>query len=251
MADTSSRRRHINYLLGGLVTVVPLAVTVIVFQFVFNVLSDAGAPWVRWLIRSFVRDGTQLAQWLERLWFQELLSVLIVLLALYVLGFATNRVLGRRIVALLESLLHRLPVIQYIYGSVKRLIDVLRQQPRDVKRVVLINFPSREMKTVGLVTQTLTDADTGETLVAVYVPTTPNPTSGYLEIVPLSRVTPTDWSLDDAMTFVISGGAVAPAEVRYHGRPEDKLSVDPDPEPDSDSGSKGEGGPASGNSPGP
>ena len=59
------------------------------------------------------------------------------------------------------------------------------------------------------------------------------------------------------MTFVISGGAVAPAEVRYHGRPEDKLSVDPDPDPDpdsdsdSDSGPKGEGGPASGNSPGP
>ncbi len=144
--------------------------------------------------------------------------MVIVLAALYLLGLATNIVLGRRIVMLFEAILRRLPLIQPIYGAVKRLVEVLQQQPKDVKRVVLINFPSSEMKTVGLVTQTLKDAETGETLVAVYVPTTPNPTSGYLEIVPLAGVTPTDWSLDDAMTFVISGGAVAPPEVRYHGR---------------------------------
>lgn len=218
MAEHSSARRHLNYLISGLVTVIPLAVTVLVFEFVFSVLSDLGAPVVRWLTRDVADDGGGLAHLLRAIWFQEVLSVAMVLAALYLLGLATNIVLGRRLVMMFEAVLRRLPLIQPIYGAVKRLVEVLQQQPKDIKRVVLINFPSQEMKTVGLVTQTLTDAETGERLVAVYVPTTPNPTSGYLEIVPLSRVTPTDWDLDDAMTFVISGGAVAPPEVRYHGR---------------------------------
>ena len=86
-------------------------------------------------------------------------------------------------------------------------------------RVVLIEFPNSEMKTVGLVTRTMRDADTGREYAAVYVPTTPNPTSGYLEIVPLERVTPTDWTMDQAMAFIISGGAIAPARFRFDAPP--------------------------------
>jgi len=71
------------------------------------------------------------------------------------------------------------------------------------------------MKTVGFVTQTMIDEDTGQKLAAVYVPTTPNPTSGYLEIVPVEHLVSTDWSMDEAMTFIISGGAVAPERLNY------------------------------------
>ena len=78
------------------------------------------------------------------------------------------------------------------------------------------------MKTVGLVTRTLTDSSTGRKYAAVYVPTTPNPTSGYLEIVPIENVVSTDWSLDEAMNFVISGGAVAPQNFNYENTAADK-----------------------------
>jgi uncharacterized membrane protein len=71
------------------------------------------------------------------------------------------------------------------------------------------------MKTIGFVTRTMRDADSGRELVVVYVPTTPNPTSGYLEIVPLDQVISTDWTIDEAMAFIISGGAVAPATLQY------------------------------------
>ena len=71
------------------------------------------------------------------------------------------------------------------------------------------------MKTVGFVTRSMTDMKTGKKLVAVYVPTTPNPTNGYLEIVPVEHVVSTDWSVDEAMNFIISGGAVGPEEVDY------------------------------------
>ena len=74
------------------------------------------------------------------------------------------------------------------------------------------------MKTVGFVTATFEDDETGEELAAVYVPTTPNPTSGYLEIVPMKSVVPTNWSFDEAMTFIISGGAVAPKNLSFSNK---------------------------------
>jgi len=84
------------------------------------------------------------------------------------------------------------------------------------QRVVLINFPSDSMKTIGLLTRTMTDSDSGRKLAIVYVPTTPNPTSGYIEIMPMEHVTSTDWTLDEAMNFIITAGAVAPARpIRY------------------------------------
>ena len=71
------------------------------------------------------------------------------------------------------------------------------------------------MKSIGFVTRILSDEISGEELAAVYVPTTPNPTSGYLEIVPVSQLTPTDWTADQAMAFIISGGAVAPDRIPF------------------------------------
>ncbi|MET0815283.1 MAG: DUF502 domain-containing protein, partial [Pseudoxanthomonas sp.] len=75
--------------------------------------------------------------------------------------------------------------------------------------------PHKEMKSVGLVTRILKEQGTGRELAAVYVPTTPNPTSGYLEIVPIELLTPTDWTVDQAMSFIISGGAVSPESVPF------------------------------------
>ena len=71
------------------------------------------------------------------------------------------------------------------------------------------------MKTVGFITRVLRDQATNEELAVVYVPTAPNPTSGYLEILPLAKVTVIDWTMDEAMTFVISGGVVSPDRVDY------------------------------------
>jgi uncharacterized membrane protein len=81
--------------------------------------------------------------------------------------------------------------------------------------VVLIDIPHSEMKSVGYVTREQRDETTGAELAAVYVPTTPNPTSGYLEIVPMDKLIPPDWTVDQAMTFIISGGAVSPERIPF------------------------------------
>ena len=128
------------------------------------------------------------------------------------------RVIGQRALKLFESWLNRIPLAQTVYGGAKQLLEAMRNTPDGLQRVVLIDFPSPEMKTVGLVTRTMRDTLTGEELAAVYVPTTPNPTSGYLEIVPVSLLTPTDWTVDQAMAFIISGGAKAPATIPFRRR---------------------------------
>jgi uncharacterized membrane protein len=71
------------------------------------------------------------------------------------------------------------------------------------------------MKALGLVTRSFVDEDTGEELAAVYVPTAPNPTGGYLEIVPVGELVPLDWTVDEAMSFVLSGGTTAPDRIRF------------------------------------
>jgi len=202
-------------LITGLVTAIPLLVTWFVLSFLFRLLSDLGRPVVNELKELMVKRSPELADVLAQGWVVPTFSVILVVLLLYLLGILASMVVGRRVIGAFETLMHRIPVIQTVYGSVKQLLDALRQDNDKVQRVVLIEFPSPEMKAVGFVTRTLKDADTGEELAAVYVPTTPNPTSGYLEIVPVKRLVSTTWSFDEAMTFIVSGGAVSQDTMNY------------------------------------
>lgn len=204
-----------RYLLAGVFTVIPIWITWVVFDFFLRQLSRFGAPWVRALSRSLDQHLPTLAEWMLAPWFQSTLAVLLTLLALYGLGLMTTHLLGRRLIGAMDRAIARIPLVQTIYGSTKRLLAALQHKPDGVQRVVLIEFPSPQMKAVGFVTRVFRDADTGAQLAAVYVPTTPNPTSGYVEIVPVERLVCTDWTLDEAMGFIISGGAVAPEQLRY------------------------------------
>ncbi len=204
-----------KYILAGVLIIMPIWVTWLIFAFLLELLTNLGGPLVNWFstrIRPYVPS---LSEWLVNPWFQSVVAVILILAALYVLGWLATKMIGRRLIALFDALMDRIPLVHTIYGSVKTFIAALQQKPDGVQRVVLIDFPSPEMKTVGFVTRTLVDDDTGKELAVVYVPTTPNPTSGYLEIVPLDKVTSTNWTMDEAMTFIISGGAVAPESMNF------------------------------------
>ena len=206
-----------RYIVTGLFTVVPLWITWLVLKFLFGMLINAGTPAIDWIAER-CKEGKMsgLAAVLESPLFTNLLAIILVITVLYLIGRLTTFVLGRRLLAFSESLLAQIPLVRSIYGAVKKLVTVLQDKPGGgLRRVVLIDFPSPEMKTVGLVTRVLKDTTTGRDLAAVYVPTTPNPTSGYLEIVPLDRVTSTDWTVDEAIAFIMSGGAVAPDTMDY------------------------------------
>jgi len=209
----------------GILTVIPLAITWWLFDFLFRLLSRFGQPIVRTIQKDLDETSPVLSALFRQPWFDDFLAVAIVVVAIYLLGWFASRVLGRRILSAMEALVSRLPLVQTVYGAIKKLVGVLQTKPENVERVVLVNFPNDRMKTVGLVTRTLTDARTGQALAAVYVPTTPNPTSGYLEIVPLDDVVSTDWTIDEAMNFIISGGAIAPDEIPFSKDDKEKVTT--------------------------
>ncbi len=217
MADKSRRLfpHTQRYLIAGTLTVIPLAVTWLLFDFIVRQLTRFGTPWVHAIARVVDDFAPGTAAYLYQPWFQNSMAVVLTLLALYLLGWLTTKVVGNRTIALFENVIEHIPLVQTIYGATKKLIAALQQKPDGSQRVVLIAFPTPEMRTVGLVTKLFRDAHTGEELAAVYVPTTPNPTSGYLEIVPTAKLVPTDWSLDEAMTFIMSGGAVSPDTISF------------------------------------
>ena len=204
-----------KYVTRGILTVIPFWVTWLVIDFLLSLLSGLGRPVVERLSGPSGIEPPGLVRFLVHPWTQSLLGILLILLGLYLLGWCVSRVVGRQILNAFDALMVRIPLVERIYGAVKQLLSILDEKPDGVERVVMINFPSNEMKTIGLVTRTFRDKDTGRELAAVYVPTTPNPTSGYLEIVPLENVVSTDMTVDEAMSFIVSGGAVAPDEVNY------------------------------------
>ncbi|TFH24863.1 MAG: DUF502 domain-containing protein [Myxococcales bacterium] len=205
-----------QYILAGLLTIVPLWVTWLVFSFLFGLLSKYGTP-VANAVGRYVSPGSPFT-FLLHPWFRSAIAILWILTVLYVLGWAATRAIGARLLGYVDAITSRIPFVQTIYGAAKKLVGALQTKPDDVQRVVLLEFPSPGLRAVGFVTRTFKDAVTGQPLAAVYVPTTPNPTSGYLEIVPLDKVVSTDWSMDDALAFIMSGGAVAPGTLSLTAR---------------------------------
>lgn len=155
------------------------------------------------------------ASWLLDSNFQHAVAALLTIVSLYGIGLLASFVIGKKVIGIYENILARLPLVQTIYGATKRFLHTVSQPPVTGQRVVLISFPSSEMKAVGFITKVITDKNSGRKLAAVYVPTAPNPTSGYIEILPMDDVTLTDWTTEEAMTFIVTGGTNAPDNLNF------------------------------------
>ena len=210
-------RRVQKYFLGGLLTLLPIWLVWVVFKFVFGLLSDISQPLIGPLLAGVATRDPRMFGWLGDAWVQTAIALLATVLFIILVGALARRVVGQKLLSWFEAFIGRIPLAKTIYGSARQLLDLLQTKPDGTQRVVLIDFPHNQMKSVGFVTRILRDELTGDELAAVYVPTTPNPTSGYLEVVPMERLTPTDWTVDQAMTFIISGGAVSPDTIPFHG----------------------------------
>ncbi len=211
-----STARLQRYFLTGVLTLLPIWLTWIVFSFVLRGLTYVSLPWINGVLAPLAESMPNVFGWLNTPMVQSAIGIVMTLFFILAIGLFATRVVGQRVLRFFEGWLGRVPLAQTVYGGAKQLLEAMRTKPDGLQRVVLIDFPSPEMKTVGLVTRVMRDELTGEELAAVYVPTTPNPTSGYLEIVPVSKLTPTDWTVDQAMAFIISGGAKAPATIRFY-----------------------------------
>ncbi len=202
------RARLRRYFITGLLAFLPIAVTV-------NVLV-----WLFWTLDGFLGR-------LFTLWFGRTVpgvGLVAVLAAVFGVGALATNVLGRRIVGWFDSVMLRIPLARSIYSATKQLSDnIFLQRQAAFQRPVLVEWPRKGLYTVGFVTgetggrvQDLA----GQRVLNVFVISTPNPTSGFVMLIPADQVYPLDFSVEDALKLVMSGGIVAPSASRLPVRAE-------------------------------
>jgi uncharacterized membrane protein len=196
-------------ILAGIITIGPLFVTYLIFSFLLGVLAKAGLPFVQLLAAIFPES------WLSQPWLQSVVAIVLTLIVLYLVGRLTAVVVGRQAFRLFEAALERLPFVAKVYGSVRQLLDSMMAKNESSQRVVLVDFPIPGQKSIGFLTRTLTDSTSGELLAAVLLPNAINPTSAFLQILPARLVTETDLNMEQAMSMLMTGGAVGPDAVRF------------------------------------
>jgi uncharacterized membrane protein len=192
--------------LTGLLILLPLFVTYLLIAFLFNLFASAGAPLVKGLARVV---GPDHYAWIEPL--ESLVNLLLSLGVIFVLGLVGTNILGRRIITAVEVLLLRVPVVKTIYGAVKQMVDTFQRPGGSFQRVVLLQYPSKGLWVIGFVAAERHDSlhlASSDTLLAVFIPTTPNPTSGFLVLVAPEDVVDVDYSIEEAFTFIVSSGIV-------------------------------------------
>ena len=193
---------HIERTLGaGILVVLPIGITVLILKFFFELLD------------SLLEDIVKLLPGPSPPGF----GLIALLLLIYVLGLVAAHVLGRRLIDLGHRVMEVIPVVKSIYGTARIAVVMLSSSnDHPYSSVVLVEFPHKGMRSIGLVTSRMLGPD-GEEMLAVYIPTTPIPSSGFLVIVPVNDVTPTAMSVDDAMRVVMSGGILAGQEFQEIG----------------------------------
>lgn len=182
----------------GLFILIPLWLTLYFAYLIFIVLAQATYP----LVADLPINANKLVMYT--------LSFLLSLTIIYSIGLMAKMWLGKTLLNFINHTMQTIPLIGSLYRAITQLAETFNKRDQSFQKVVLINFPSPEMKTVGFVIRTIVDSNTKQTLATIFVPTTPNPTSGYLEIVPLDKTIPLDWTFEEAMSFIISGGSSMP-----------------------------------------
>jgi uncharacterized membrane protein len=197
-----------NAFFTGVVVILPLGVTLIVISFLLDKLGTPASQFFFWFLDRDLREMPAIELALE------LISVFVVFALITALGYFSRFFLGRMVLTNLEKLLDRVPFINLVYRSVKQIVDTFSQQKKAVfQEVVLIEYPRKRCYVLGFLTNTAkgeTQAATGEHIVNVFVPTTPNPTSGFLLMLPEDDITRLQMTIADGMKLIISGGALVP-----------------------------------------
>lgn len=193
-------KRLRNWFITGAIVLLPLYATFYVLRVVFDFLQG--------FTEGLVRNVRLFGMPLPGLGF--ILTVLVVLLV----GMLANLWLGRQFLNWAESVLLRTPLVRSVYGTIKQIVDAFAKPSQTAfKRVVLIEWPRKGIYTVAFVTgesPATANAQAGARMLNIFVATTPNPTSGFLMLIPEKDVTPTELSVEDGMKMVISGGVISP-----------------------------------------
>jgi uncharacterized membrane protein len=189
-----------NSFFAGLLIIMPIAASILILLSLFTWITD------------FMLPGPLQKQMLTPVY--RLGALLAFLVFTTLVGWITRLVIGKRMIALAEAIIGRVPLLNKTYIFIKEISHTLfAGQKTMFQRVVLVEYPRAGVYTIGFVTSEAvgeTQVKTPEHVVNVFFPTTPNPTSGWLALVPRSQVVDLDMSVADGMRLIVSGGAVVP-----------------------------------------
>lgn len=186
-----------RYFLSGILVTVPLIITYMVLRFLFTKVDGLLSPFIAGLIHYKVPG----------------LGVAATIILIFLAGLLTANVIGSRLFKIWEIFLIKTPLVRTIYGSSKQLIEAITTSDKDsFKQVVLAEFPGKGMFCLGFLTQeikaNLDDAPTD--LIAVFIPSTPTPFSGFTMLFAKEKVTPLEMTVEQGIKFFVSGGIAAP-----------------------------------------
>ena len=202
-------RRH---LLRGLMLILPLVVTIWLLGLLFSAINDLVSPPLRWALE---RGGLATEDWFHR-FAVPFMSVLLTVFFVYGLGWISSNLIGRRLVGWIESYILRVPVVRGIYGSARQLLHAFRATTqRTFSQVVMMEYPRKGMWAIGFVTNDspheIPQVEGGSlATLPVFLPTTPNPTSGWMILVPTRDLLVLDLTVEEAIKLIVSGGIVSP-----------------------------------------
>jgi len=192
-----------KYLIAGLLVWLPLAATVVVIKLLIELLNKTIL-----LFPPELQPETLFGISIPG--FGIIIGVLILILT----GVFAANLFGRKLVGIWEAILGHIPLVRTIYSTVKQVLETLfSSNSESFRRVVLIEYPRKEIWSLGFQTnEALTAAReaSGKDLVSVFVPTTPNPTSGFIVMLPAENITQLDISVEDGFKFIISMGVIVP-----------------------------------------
>lgn len=193
-----------NYLLVGLISILPLWITGFFLYAIFRVIAS--------LARPFLRNIQPLADMPLLLNITSFLGTILLILGL---GVVLTNVVGRRLFMRFEGYVEKIPILSWIYQAVRGLITIFSQEGERsrFKRVVMIEYPRKGIFVMGFITTGAVNAfnsKAGKTLINIFLPTTPNPTSGFLLMVPKEDIMTLDISVEDAVKVIVSSGVIAP-----------------------------------------
>lgn len=213
---------------AGLLLVLPIYLSYVVVKFIFELMRDSSQwalvgllenPWFQEHIWKHATphgarfSTSEVLQAYPALnWVLALSSVLLTILFLYGIGVFTANVLGRRIIQWIELLLDKVPLVKTVYRASKQILATFASdEERAFQRVAIFPFLSPGVYSLGFVTSVFKDAATGEEYVTIFYATTPNPTTGFVFALKRSEVCELDWSVEDALRAIMSGGILMPS----------------------------------------
>ncbi len=205
-----------NKFLAGFALALPLVITWWILFSIYNLLHGWSEPLVRYVV-DLVNEmaGRQMLDAANPVFEKvvHFIGVMIPIAFLVALGVMATNVIGVRVVALFERLLLNIPVIAFIYKSLKQVIDAFKSLGggQNFKRVAYIDYPVPGMRMIGFVTGQFTDRVSGKAMTSVFLPTAPNPMTGLLLVVDSEKVTDAAMTLEEATKMIFSGGLLPPS----------------------------------------